>query len=211
MCGEQFADQLVASQDDGSSPRVRGTAACGSAAGASNRFIPACAGNSYPPFLSRNPVAVHPRVCGEQSPIPSMDPPTRGSSPRVRGTGTKRQQNADRRRFIPACAGNSYLPDEPTPQETVHPRVCGEQELIWKLSASQIGSSPRVRGTGYNPVFGSIRRRFIPACAGNSCCPACLLFCTAVHPRVCGEQRWRTKENRPTPGSSPRVRGTATR
>ena len=52
------------------------------------RFIPACAGN---------------RLIGDVFQTVAA----RGSSPRVRGTGTEVARLAELARFIPACAGNS--------------------------------------------------------------------------------------------------------
>ena len=52
----------------------------------SDRFIPACAGNTIWRLKKHLPSAVHPRVCGEHS-VPRL--PVAGwygSSPRVRGT-----------------------------------------------------------------------------------------------------------------------------
>ena len=50
--------------------------------------------------------------------------------------------------------------------------------------------------------------RFIPACAGNTRCPACGYGADPVHPRVCGEHTVRGARAVNVGGSSPRVRGT---
>ena len=102
-----------------------------------------------------------------------------------KASGSRRR----RRRFIPACAGNS---------STVAPRC------------RRSGSSPRVRGTGQVTGHADVQSRFIPACAGNSIrdqqaartiagssprvrgtAARCRIShgSDAVHPRVCGEQR----------------------
>ena len=156
----------------GSSPRVRGTRNGAPGAYVASRFIPACAGNSNRPCADPAAKPVHPRVCGELSngAIPLTYPA--GSSPRVRGTrtpaawqttsmygssprvrGTRPALAAHRRirRFIPACAGNSFPRTLLDPLSTVHPRVCGELH----------------QGRG---VVG-FEERFIPACAGNSVTP----------------------------------------
>ena len=52
------------------------------------------------------PVAVHPRVCGEQSAKADMIIAYYGSSPRVRGTVHQTRALGLCHRFIPACAGN---------------------------------------------------------------------------------------------------------
>ena len=89
-----------------------------------------------------------------------------------------------------------------------HPRVRGEQQGTNGPNQACTGSSPRARGTAgdrllYQPVTG-----IIPACAGNS--PPCARCCagTRDHPRVRGEQIISRYMREPSPGSSPRARGT---
>ena len=156
-----------AAPEGGSSPRVRGTRAPASPPGKGGRFIPACAGNSSVWAVSPRLMTVHPRVCGELGGGSGRGAVHRGSSPRVRGTPHPGGCAARRRRFIPACAGNSY----------------------WSSSIESLvtGSSPRVRGTQRRHHGGSARLRFIPACAGNSAVLAADPVGRAVHPRVCGE------------------------
>ena len=111
-------------------------------------------------------------------------------------------------RFIPACAGNRWPWRSSATAYAVHPRVCGEQIPRREKERDLFGSSPRVRGTVREVRAGSGLRRFIPACAGNSCRDGTTGQCLPVHPRVCGEQSgyhvWRGWSG----GSSPRVRGT---
>ena len=152
------------------------------------RFIPACAGNSCLDRASHSEKAVHPRVCGEQrdAAVVARDPA--GSSPRVRGTECPTNYSAVVQRFIPACAGNSpFQPNTPI-LWPVHPRVCGEQSAAQARDATNVGSSPRVRGTA----------RFIAGLTRH----------WTVHPRVCGEQSCADDYERKHYGSSPRVRGT---
>ena len=113
-----------------------------------------------------------------------------------------------RRRFIPACAGNSTTRGAMRSRASVHPRVCGELSNRSARSSAPTGSSPRVRGT---PAAQRHRRRagrFIPACAGNSLMIAPSCGALAVHPRVCGELADTTPFDNISSGSSPRVRGT---
>ena len=152
------------------------------------RFIPACAGNS----------------CQTAAHYHSG----RGSSPRVRGTGTLQHRARQGSRFIPACAGNRFMSFTFLFCHSVHPRVCGEQTRTARISSSSGGSSPRVRGTDLVDVAEMRLDRFIPACAGNRGSAASPCSRRPVHPRVCGEQADRTPPSRSRPGSSPRVRGT---
>ena len=213
---------------DGSSPRVRGTGYFGLIALVGLRFIPACAGNSRAkksaPFASpvhprvcgeqgrdnvdRGIRKVHPRVCGEQAIGLDNFISDVGSSPRVRGTARERVSARACTRFIPACAGNSSMPDRQPPPGPVHPRVCGEQHPSKIQFSSFIGSSPRVRGTVHSHDPRQAAPRFIPACAGNSETFKWIINLQAVHPRVCGEQYAKGRRLCRRCGSSPRVRGT---
>ena len=230
--GNSAAGAVALGVLDGSSPRVRGTPSRCSGQSCNPRFIPACAGNSTQAHTDaqiRNgssprvrgtrwtrwpwasPSSVHPRVCGElEIGLVVAAAPAR---------------------FIPACAGNSMSPSA--------------------LPAAVFGSSPRVRGTraagggdwsdsvAVHPrVCGELRelgapdhrrRRFIPACAGNSTATFAGLSIadgssprvrgtrrsraaasrrSTVHPRVCGELLDAVTGAGVTDGSSPRVRGT---
>ena len=151
---------------------------------------------------------VHPRVCGEHYADESAYDTKNGSSPRVRGTRPDVYGLARTVRFIPACAGNTRSRTIMRSQRTVHPRVCGEHSATSLCASALIGSSPRVRGTRLLRRGGLANRRFIPACAGNTSITPPMTFCSAVHPRVCGEHlSWLVFPRRGS-GSSPRVRGT---
>ena len=127
VCGEQAVWTTAHTVSAGSSPRVRGTVITTGEDFGLVRFIPACAGNSLSTDFSHQMISVHPRVCGEQDRSIFACVATIGSSPRVRGTGSSPARYPADRRFIPACAGNSRPPTNPTDPTAVHPRVCGEQ------------------------------------------------------------------------------------
>jgi len=208
VCGEQLKLKVCVRSGSGSSPRVRGTGAGQKTRRRQCRFIPACAGNSDARPQRRGPIAVHPRVCGEQGTDPAPTRETTGSSPRVRGTARRATQGFPTSRFIPACAGNSSNDAARVAYVAVHPRVCGEQRHFTSCPYANAGSSPRVRGTdGHQRVAGA-SWRFIPACAGNSVAPLNLWRGKPVHPRVCGEQVVGVGVGVMVFGSSPRVRGT---
>ena len=133
------------------------------------------------------PTPVHPRVCGELRAPATRSSSTSGSSPRVRGTRAHEHQERRLVRFIPACAGNSSPSGSRPTAGTVHPRVCGELGLAGVGDGFVDGSSPRVRGTHRRRTPQATCRRFIPACAGNSCPNASANCPRPVHPRVCGE------------------------
>ena len=188
---------------------MRGTGTAQDWLAVPDRFIPACAGNSYRRKERCQAPPVHPRVCGEQF-MPDVERDfSCGSSPRVRGTDKMSFVLTRSHRFIPACAGNSCALVRVTSPTTVHPRVCGEQITERISTLHTHGSSPRVRGTAQRARSARCRRRFIPACAGNSAASPISTLPAPVHPRVCGEQRCRASKRCVGHGSSPRVRGTA--
>ena len=150
-CGEQVGYTGGKCFVYGSSPRVRGTVQDGKAAGEVVRFIPARAGNSVheTTHSGRNPV--HPRACGEQARQRSHIKSDTGSSPRVRGTELAIVAGQVLMRFIPARAGNRCRGPYRAAGRTVHPRACGEQAQTKCSACSGDGSSPRVRGTAFQP------------------------------------------------------------
>ena len=187
VCGEHLILSRTAKTFCGSSPRVRGTLREAAIITASSRFIPACAGNTLGGSCWPRRQPVHPRVCGEHA---QMDAPTsrkNGSSPRVRGTPVIPKIMLCILRFIPACAGNTRRIFRHCEILPVHPRVCGEHLGVVLPCDTGAGSSPRVRGTLMGRGSGYAENRFIPACAGNTCCGPQGLPSRTVHPRVCGE------------------------
>ncbi len=193
---------------NGSSPRARGTHPETYRRAQSRRFIPACAGNtlSLPPSPLSLPV--HPRVRGEHLARGAFRVPARGSSPRARGTLPDWLLKAAVARFIPACAGNTRDRRTPIVSPSVHPRVRGEHIRSSAYGAPARGSSPRARGTPPYPWRSCRRRRFIPACAGNTTRAFPSRREAPVHPRVRGEHGTVSLIEPIPNGSSPRARGT---
>ena len=68
-------------------------------------------------------------MCGEQTYFSRPFGQGKGSPPRVRGTVGLRASIAKLKRITPACAGNSFSPDDTQVGIEDHPRVCGEQNL----------------------------------------------------------------------------------
>ncbi len=147
VCGERTQGPVPGDPPHGSSPRVRGTPPSRARGCPCRRFIPACAGNADGVIQTEPHPAVHPRVCGERRDPRGADGRSAGSSPRVRGTPPISEFAPDDGRFIPACAGNAPTPRPLASTSTVHPRVCGERDLLHHALQRGFGSSPRVRGT----------------------------------------------------------------
>ncbi len=188
VCGEQAVHSFEIDPGDGSSPRVWGTVYLLKLSVMRFRFIPACVGNRDRHMGPCTGASVHPRVCGEQGLLIWCFDVHFGSSPRVWGTVPPHMLKICGLRFIPACVGNSTDQSRRENPETVHPRVCGEQNTLACLKHNLCGSSPRVWGTANSPAAATISERFIPACVGNSCKQRRPRLARPVHPRVCGEQ-----------------------
>ncbi len=210
-CGEQRDAHDLRVFEPGSSPRVRGTGrGVGYRAGAA-RIIPAGAGNSATSALREESDPDHPRGCGEQAAQQPDQPGAAGSSPRVRGTVSHAGADVTLQRIIPAGAGNSRVRDECACAVADHPRGCGEQKRLEQRDLNRRGSSPRVRGTVGGDMSVRVRRRIIPAGAGNRESEIMQCSASADHPRGCGEQVDPAGMCSPRVGSSPRVRGTVSR
>ena len=127
VCGEHLIRQVAYLSSSGSSPRVRGT--------------------SVVSWRMQGAYWDHPRVCGEHGIVCGKYSTMPGSSPRVRGTSTFNRGIPVILGIIPACAGNMPFMKRGILRARDHPRVCGEHRSAVALSASEPGSSPRVRGT----------------------------------------------------------------
>ncbi len=147
VCGEHVVAPRIYKSSVGSSPRVRGTRLMDNHGRCPGRFIPACAGNTSLVRIEGILSPVHPRVCGEHCWHQKRRLRNCGSSPRVRGTRDDEDRRRGIRRFIPACAGNTWPPAVLPCPVTVHPRVCGEHFVSPLYLPHLVGSSPRVRGT----------------------------------------------------------------
>ena len=147
-------------------------------------------------------------MCGEQRMAQSITTGHIGSSPRVRGTASANYVQLKGDGIIPACAGNRDGVSSKAFRSWDHPRVCGEQYLLYQVIDTPKGSSPRMRGTVMSFTPDIICTRIIPAYAGNSGLLIPLIAASWDHPRVCGEQCVIKMSKYVNEGSSPRMRGT---
>ena len=105
--GEHQIRSWCSLNTNGSSPLARGTRRQGEHMLALGRFIPAGAGNTRHSGTHRDRRAVHPRWRGEHLHSRPGLPGNTGSSPLARGTLPAPAPRVEKRRFIPAGAGNT--------------------------------------------------------------------------------------------------------
>ena len=149
VCGENGKDSSERRAKAGSSPRVWG------------KHL-----NAY---LLLKYGSVHPHVCGENIILPGLGDSPPGSSPRVWG---KRQRHAAKLtygRFIPTCVGKTSHYRKRSPNSSVHPHVCGENNHEMQAAVGIL--------------------RFIPTCVGKTIDDAMILLVKdGSSPRVWGKR-----------------------
>ena len=133
---------------------------------------------------------------------------SRGSSPRLRGTLADLPHAVTDRGIIPALAGNTETAGPFSNTFGDHPRACGEHVDIVSQGDSNMGSSPRLRGTPARRPTMRARPGIIPALAGNTIVSVARGNRTRDHPRACGEHARHWQQPPLDEGSSPRLRGT---
>ena len=206
--GEHALADFSPNSTAGSSPRAWGTHDAALAATHVERFIPTCVGNtciSAPPAV---PLSVHPHVRGEHVAGSTRTVRTFGSSPRAWGTRRRGRPQAELRRFIPTCVGNTPTPTPASRATTVHPHVRGEHAASVQMPYTIVGSSPRAWGTLALNDDGTLSLRFIPTCVGNTGARSAANWRRTVHPHVRGEHTRGASAPADYAGSSPRAWGT---
>ena len=171
------------------------------------RIIPAHAGQTRSSGCRTLRAADHPRACGANVTARPMAPSRCGSSPRMRGKRRLVREQHHRIRIIPAHAGQTASGRPEASCSADHPRACGANKSLSRMSPLRNGSSPRMRGKLLRCRIGQDRHRIIPAHAGQTGgavrpprrCPD--------HPRACGANSTLQKLIRALAGSSPRMRG----
>ena len=208
VCGGNCRAKHEPQQKRGTSPRVRGKPMYGGRKECSPRYIPACAGETARPMVRISVTTVHPRVCGGNFIFCTVRVIQNGTSPRVRGKLWTHLPTVGRERYIPACAGETWLRPTSPRQAGVHPRVCGGNTRPRPSTKGGTGYIPacagetrashaaRRRKTVHPRVCGgnlevshllSKLLGYIPACAGETAFFCLQLLADRVHPRVCGE------------------------
>ena len=214
-------------QPDGTPPRARGRLRRDRVAVRSQRNTPACAGTTWAlnptdtafgntpacagttkasRHLPRGPLE-HPRVRGDDIPIPLRGNASSGTPPRARGRRQRRPRHDGAGRNTPACAGTTSGAITAWAWRAEHPRVRGDDEAAGHMVPAGVGTPPRARG---RPGRGRDRRpgrRNTPACAGTTVVPTRPSWVRTEHPRVRGDDLSTSIRNSACSGTPPRARG----
>ncbi len=178
---------IIASSAPGLSPLARGTLTAWYAESHPERFIPAGAGNTEASNIWWTKRTVYPRWRGEHCTRRVLATGHPGLSPLARGTRICQRLCGAVNRFIPAGAGNTTPATCFASRSAVYPRWRGEHKARNFYSALDPGLSPLARGTQCGRFRGIVRRRFIPAGAGNTTNRDLSAVSLPVYPRWRGE------------------------
>ena len=133
--------------------------------------------------------------------------PGKGLSPRGRGNRERILREQQKRRSIPAWAGEPSRCDTPRRSGRVYPRVGGGTWLLPRNGLLERGLSPRGRGNRRVCGVAVLGTRSIPAWAGEPTHAESRVCAARVYPRVGGGTRARDAGNVAFAGLSPRGRG----
>ena len=133
-----------------------------------NRLIPAYAGKTHGTAPRSLKSSAHPRVCGENFYGSLETFFVLGSSPRMRGKPGDHAACTSHAGLIPAYAGKTPSGGVSGGLVPAHPRVCGENAVIFRNGSRILGSSPRMRGKQTPDVTALPVSGLIPAYAGKT-------------------------------------------
>ena len=145
-CGANYDAQADPKGNAGSSPRMRGKRGRERHGRWCHRIIPAHAGQTRHHQTCRRPRPDHPRACGANKRSVDLQGSGVGSSPRMRGKHDVSKGARQRRRIIPAHAGQTPSWGCRCLPWSDHPRACGANTLPESWRPPMDGSSPRMRG-----------------------------------------------------------------
>ena len=191
----------------GSSPRMRGSLLLSHSNDRLFRIIPAHAGLTGLRSYGLLDLRDHPRACGAHVGRCRCIITHVGSSPRMRGSHDLLMHCGVEHGIIPAHAGLTFSGCAHGTPGRDHPRACGAHTTGPEVKAWRMGSSPRMRGSLILPWALLMRLGIIPAHAGLTTCDLVTAIYPGDHPRACGAHDCLPWLSVPSPGSSPRMRG----
>ena len=133
----------------GSPPLARGIRKATGADESHRGITPACAGNTYKPYIIKAPGRDHPRLRGEYDVQRFVWISELGSPPLARGILLNRNPVIIQIRITPACAGNTCYQTVTVTARRDHPRLRGEYEDTGVMVSNYQGSPPLARGILY--------------------------------------------------------------
>ena len=209
-CGANSRSKNLNPRRLGSSPRMRGKLRHAGGLPASERIIPAHAGQTTIFSFNSARWSDHPRACGANGVWGVFNIRGHGSSPRMRGKPAVIYPRLGARRIIPAHAGQTPPSTTRDTCRPDHPRACGANKGAFAQTLSADGSSPRMRGKLFHNCSVLCFVRIIPAHAGQTMVAGRHSTPSTDHPRACGANSVRLSKRRHATGSSPRMRGKRT-
>ena len=191
----------------GSPPHARGRQESRRYRQCRSGITPACAGKTLETVNPFRQISDHPRMRGEDVlPLPRTET-IKGSPPHARGRLVERLLHLDGRGITPACAGKTndggFLPT----MRPDHPRMRGEDSVQGTVQSLTQGSPPHARGRHAPITAAGMDFRITPACAGKTPSTGVATATTTDHPRMRGEDWWRSSRVVGVGGSPPHARG----
>ena len=174
---------------------------------ASERIIPAHAGQTTIFSFNSARWSDHPRACGANGVWGVFNIRGHGSSPRMRGKRRLWSTSRWPSWIIPAHAGQTEKSHQKQWFAPDHPRACGANLPPMPAIPIAAGSSPRMRGKLTLRRRHDHCERIIPAHAGQTDLDKFYGDVNADHPRACGANPCRPPIRWMNTGSSPRMRG----
>ena len=151
------------------------------------RLIPAHAGKTPQPEVSKWGTTAHPRSRGENAGSNRRLRQRVGSSPLTRGKRPRRARGWAVLGLIPAHAGKTLPMGTGGSSAAAHPRSRGENALDRKRAITTRGSSPLTRGKPWRCCRSLVDQGLIPAHAGKTGATPLATVRRQAHPRSRGE------------------------
>ena len=149
----------------------------------------------------------HPRRCGENVFLLTLNFVPAGSPPQVRGKLYLPVGGSRHKGITPAGAGKTRYPRRRNRNRQDHPRRCGENRADNVQSPFPLGSPPQVRGKLTPAAVDQYGNGITPAGAGKTNHPQGFNLLRRDHPRRCGENSRAVYTADVRQGSPPQVRG----
>ena len=170
-------------------------------------ITPACAGKTYQVVPANWMTWDHPRMRGEDQYLEVDNASGEGSPPHARGRPMSGMRVSLQNGITPACAGKTLRLFSLATERRDHPRMRGEDPLLYSGLATFQGSPPHARGRRRGDGLKQIIIRITPACAGKTIRRKTKYKFAWDHPRMRGEDEGSVAVVGGSKGSPPHARG----